>query len=129
MGHATNTNMRLSLVRRLMRSMATEAKQMKLATEDRPGKLAPLQAQGWKEVDGRDAIQKVFMFKNFNQAFGFMSRVALQAEKMDHHPEWFNVYNKVDVTLSTHDAGGLSDKDVKLATFMETAASSVQPAS
>ncbi|XP_022100099.1 probable pterin-4-alpha-carbinolamine dehydratase isoform X2 [Acanthaster planci] len=102
---------------------------MKLGTDDRQGKLAPLVAQGWKEVEGRDAIQKVFMFKNFNQAFGFMSRIALQAEKMDHHPEWFNVYNKVDVTLSTHDVGGLSDKDVKLATFMETAAASVLPSS
>ena len=60
------------------------------------------------------------MFKDFNQAWGFMSRVALKAESMNHHPEWFNVYNKVDVTLSTHDCQGLSERDVKLASFMET---------
>lgn len=72
-------------------------------------------------VDGRDAIEKKFQFKDFNEAFGFMSRVALKAEKMDHHPEWFNVYNKVDITLSTHDCGGLSQKDVTLAKFIETA--------
>lgn len=60
------------------------------------------------------------MFKDFNEAFGFMARVALLADKMDHHPEWFNVYNKVQVTMSTHDCGGLSAKDVKMANFMET---------
>jgi 4a-hydroxytetrahydrobiopterin dehydratase len=76
----------------------------------------------WAEVSGRDAIQRKFVFANFNQAFGFMSRVALMAEKIDHHPEWFNVYKTVDVTLSTHDAGGLSEKDIALATFMDTAA-------
>lgn len=70
-------------------------------------------------VEGRDAIYKEFLFKNFNEAFGFMSRVALLADKMDHHPEWFNVYNKVQVTMSTHDCGGLSAKDVKVATFMD----------
>jgi 4a-hydroxytetrahydrobiopterin dehydratase len=73
----------------------------------------------WKEVQGRDAISKRFEFKDFNAAFGFMSRAALVAEKMDHHPEWFNVYNKVDVTLSTHDAGGLTEKDIALAKAME----------
>ena len=73
---------------------------------------------GWKRVDGRDAIQKEFKFRNFNRAFGFMTEVALMAEKMDHHPEWFNVYNRVDVTLTTHDANGLSHKDIKLAKFM-----------
>ena len=76
---------------------------------------------GWTEVDGRDAIGKEFQFKTFNQAFGFMSRVALKAEKMDHHPEWFNVYNKVVVTLSTHDAGGVTQKDIDLAGFMDKA--------
>lgn len=70
---------------------------------------------GWDEVEGRDAIAKSFKFKNFNAAFGFMTRVALFAEKQDHHPEWFNVYNRVDITLSTHDAGGLSDRDIRLA--------------
>lgn len=79
--------------------------------------------QGWSEVDGRDAIQKTFQFKTFNQAFGFMVRAALTAEKMDHHPEWFNVYNRVEVTLSTHDAGGVTDLDIQLAGFMDKAAS------
>ena len=77
---------------------------------------------GWQEVEGRDAIQKTFTFKNFNQAFGFMTRVAMQAEKLDHHPEWFNVYKTVDVTLSTHDSGGVTDLDIKLARFMDKAA-------
>ncbi len=73
----------------------------------------------WREVEGRDAIRRSFVFKDFNAAFGFMSRVALLAEKMDHHPEWFNVYNKVDVTLSTHDAGGLTDNDIRMAKAMD----------
>ena len=73
----------------------------------------------WQEVAGRDAIRRDFKFKNFNEAFGFMARVALKAEAMDHHPEWFNVYNKVEITLSTHDCGGLSDRDVKLAQFID----------
>ena len=73
----------------------------------------------WKEVDGRDAIQRVFEFADFNEAWGFMARVALIAEQMNHHPEWFNVYNKVDVTLSTHDAGGLTELDVTLASTMD----------
>ncbi len=75
---------------------------------------------GWTEVDGSDAIQKIFHFANFNEAFGFMTRVALMAEKLDHHPEWFNVYNRVEVTLSTHDAGGVTEKDTKLAAFMDS---------
>ena len=77
---------------------------------------------GWSEVAGRDAIQKKFTFADFNAAFGFMSRVAMAAEKADHHPEWFNVYNRVDITLSTHDAGGVSERDVKLARFIDAAA-------
>ena len=75
-------------------------------------------------TEGRDAIHKEYKFKNFNEAFGFMTRVALQAEKMDHHPEWFNVYNTVKVTLSTHECQGLSERDVKLATFMDKAVGS-----
>ncbi|MBX9847229.1 MAG: 4a-hydroxytetrahydrobiopterin dehydratase [Xanthobacteraceae bacterium] len=74
---------------------------------------------GWSEVSGRDAISKKFVFKDFNQAFGFMTRAALVAEKMDHHPEWFNVYKTVDVTLATHDAGGVTELDVKLAAEMD----------
>ena len=77
---------------------------------------------GWREVEGRDAIAKTFRFKGFNQAWGFMSRVALKAERMNHHPEWFNVYNKVEVTLATHDAGGLTELDIELARFMDRAA-------
>ncbi len=77
--------------------------------------------EGWRAVEGRDAITKEFRFKDFNAAFGFMTRVALYADKADHHPEWFNVYNRVDVTLSTHDSGGVTDKDVALAHFMDEA--------
>ncbi len=74
---------------------------------------------GWTEVDNRDAISKSFRFANFNAAFGWMTRAALVAEKMNHHPEWFNVYATVDVTLSTHDAGGLTMKDITLAHEMD----------
>ena len=77
------------------------------------------QLPGWRLVDGRDAIQKTFKFKDFSEAFGFMSRAALVAEKMDHHPEWVNVWNRVDVTLSTHSAGGLTELDLKLAEAMD----------
>ena len=89
----------------------------KLAGNDRQTALAKL--NGWTEVPGRDAIAKKFVFKDFNQAFGFMTRAALVAEKMDHHPEWFNVYKTVEVTLSTHDAGGLTALDVTLAEAMD----------
>jgi len=73
------------------------------------------QLRRWTKVRGRDAITRKFQFKNFDQAWRFMSRVALLAKKMDHHPEWFNVYSKVAITLSTHDAGGLSQRDIRLA--------------
>jgi 4a-hydroxytetrahydrobiopterin dehydratase len=73
---------------------------------------------GWSEVPSRDAITRKFVFKDFNAAFGFMTRAALIAEKMDHHPEWFNVYKTVEVTLATHDAGGVTELDVKLAEAM-----------
>lgn len=69
----------------------------------------------WRVLEGRDAIQREFRFRDFNQAWGFMARVALLAEAQDHHPEWFNVYNRVQVTLTTHDAGGVSARDVRLA--------------
>jgi len=74
---------------------------------------------GWAEAKGRDAITKSYQFKSFSQAWGFMSRVALYAEKADHHPEWTNVYGRVDVTLSTHSAGGVTEKDIALARKME----------
>lgn len=73
----------------------------------------------WELVEGREAIARTFEFADFNAAFGFMSRAALKAEAMNHHPEWFNVWNKVDVTLSTHDAGGLTALDMELAAFMD----------
>lgn len=92
----------------------------KLSEDARTEAVASL--DGWSNVEDRDAIQKTFEFKNFNQAFGFMSRVAMMAEKLDHHPEWFNVYKTVEVTLSTHDAGGVTDLDIKLATFLDKAA-------
>jgi 4a-hydroxytetrahydrobiopterin dehydratase len=82
-------------------------------------KTALAKLEGWSEVDGRDAISRKFTFKDFNEAFGFMARAALIAEKLDHHPEWFNVYNKVEVTLATHDAGGVTERDVKLAQEMD----------
>jgi len=82
-------------------------------------KSALVKLDGWSEVEGRDAIIKKFTFKDFNEAFGFMARAALIAEKLDHHPEWFNVYNKVEVTLATHDAGGVTERDVKLAEAMD----------
>ena len=75
--------------------------------------------KGWSEVSGRDAISKKFVFADFNQAFGFMTRAALVAEKLDHHPEWSNVYKTVEVTLSTHDAGGVTSLDVALAKQMD----------
>jgi 4a-hydroxytetrahydrobiopterin dehydratase len=89
----------------------------KLGADARKAALAKL--KGWSEVSGRDAITKTFVFADFNAAFGFMTRAALLAEKLDHHPEWFNVYKKVDVTLSTHDAGGVTELDVRLAEAMD----------
>ena len=74
---------------------------------------------GWTRAEGRDALHRTFTFADFNAAFGFMARAALMAEKLDHHPEWTNVWNRVDVTLSTHSAGGLTDLDVKLALAMD----------
>ncbi|CAM1302416.1 PCBD2 (predicted) [Pycnogonum litorale] len=97
----------------------------KLTPNEREAILAPLKLNKWTEVDNRDAIYKEFLFKSFNEAFGFMTRIALKAETMNHHPEWFNVYNKVQITLSTHDVGGLSDRDVKLAKFVDSVAQQV----
>jgi 4a-hydroxytetrahydrobiopterin dehydratase len=89
----------------------------KLSGEARSRALARL--NGWNEVKDRDAISKKFVFADFNAAFGFMTRTALMAEKLDHHPEWSNVYKNVEVTLSTHDAGGLTELDIKLAEAMD----------
>jgi 4a-hydroxytetrahydrobiopterin dehydratase len=92
----------------------------KLAGDARGRALAEL--SGWTVVTGRDAIRKEFRFKDFNAAFAFMTRVALMAEKMDHHPEWSNVYNRVDITLTSHDANGLTERDIRLAKFIDSAA-------
>jgi 4a-hydroxytetrahydrobiopterin dehydratase len=89
----------------------------KLTGNVRASALAKL--DGWSEGKFRDAITRQFMFKDFNEAFGFMARAALIAEKLDHHPEWFNVYNKVEVTLAIHDAGGVTERDIKLAAAMD----------
>ncbi|CAN7170554.1 4a-hydroxytetrahydrobiopterin dehydratase [Phenylobacterium sp. LjRoot219] len=95
----------------------------------RPAKLGAAEAlkslPNWAAVEGRDAIQRSFKFADFNAAFGFMSRAALMAEKLDHHPEWFNVYSRVEVTLATHDADGVTELDVKLARFMDEAATAL----
>jgi 4a-hydroxytetrahydrobiopterin dehydratase len=90
--------------------------------------IAVAELDGWTEVADRDAIAKTYKFADFNAAFGFMTRIALMAEKMDHHPEWFNVYSRVDVVLTTHDAGGLSDRDIALAGYMNAAAADIAPA-
>jgi len=92
----------------------------KLAAGEREAALKEL--RNWQMVKDRDAIKRSFKFRNFSEAWGFMARVALLAESQDHHPEWFNVYNKVDITLSTHDAGGLSARDVKLAKAIDALA-------
>ena len=93
----------------------------KLTADVRKAALARL--PGWSELKDRDAITKKFTFRDFNEAFGFMTRAALVAEKLDHHPEWFDVYKRVDVTLSTHDAGGVTELDVELAEAMNRLAS------
>jgi 4a-hydroxytetrahydrobiopterin dehydratase len=92
----------------------------RLSAEARKSALAKL--KGWSEVSGRDAIARTFVFRNFNGAFGFMTRVALVAEKSDHHPEWRNVYKTVEVVLSTHDAGGVTERDIALAEAMNAIA-------
>lgn len=92
----------------------------KLTADERRAALAELPE--WREVEGRDAIHRAFAFQDFNQAFAFMTRVALMAEKMDHHPEWRNVYHRVEITLATHDVGGVSDLDLRLARFIDSVA-------
>jgi 4a-hydroxytetrahydrobiopterin dehydratase len=80
------------------------------------------QLPGWSAAEGRDAIQRTYKFDDFGAAFGWMTRIAIAAEKLDHHPEWFNVYSRVEVLLATHDAGGVTELDVKLARIMDAAA-------
>ena len=87
-------------------------------------KQALAELEGWQKVDDREAITKSFKFKDFNAAFGFMTRAALYAEKLDHHPEWFNVYNRVDVTLATHSENGVTELDIKMARKMNATAAS-----
>lgn len=94
----------------------------KISEETRGTVLKPLFDAGWKEVDGRDAIHKEFVFSDFVEAFGWMTQVAIWAEKWDHHPEWDNVYKTVNVTLTTHDVDGLSTLDAKLARKMDSLA-------
>lgn len=94
-----------------------------LTEANREALLEPLLESGWRLADGRDAIAKTFTFANFVEAFGFMTRAAIWAEKMNHHPEWSNVYKTVEVTLTTHDAGGLSQLDIRLAKKMDALAS------
>jgi 4a-hydroxytetrahydrobiopterin dehydratase len=93
---------------------------MRLTDIERTEALASL--AGWVLVEGRDAITRTFQFRDFSQAFGFMAQVALKAEAMNHHPEWCNVYARIEVTLSTHDAGGLTKLDITLAQFMNSVA-------
>ncbi|CAH0551001.1 unnamed protein product [Brassicogethes aeneus] len=121
--HFIDHNFRYSAITST-RYYSTKTK-MALTPEQRSTTLAALLTHGWIMVENRDAIYKEYLFKDFNQSFGFMSRVGLLAEKMNHHPEWFNVYNKVQVTLSSHDVNGLSERDIKMATFMESAAKSL----
>lgn len=94
-----------------------------LSDEERTAALARL--DGWSQSEERNAITKTFRFADFSESFGFMARVALVAEKIDHHPEWFNVYNKVEVTLATHDAGGVTGRDIALAEAMEAIAAAI----
>jgi len=91
----------------------------KLTAQERDTDLATLIQNGWSVAQDRDAIFKQFKFKSFVEAFGWMTAAALCAEKMNHHPEWFNVYSRVEVTLTTHDVGGLSSLDIKLAGKMD----------
>jgi 4a-hydroxytetrahydrobiopterin dehydratase len=95
----------------------------RLTDDERNAALAELSL--WTMVQGREAVQRRFTFRNFNEAFGFMARAALVAEKMDHHPEWSNVYKTVDVVLATHDAGGLTGLDLKLARAMDKIAAAM----
>ena len=93
-----------------------------LTADARAAALAPLGETGWAAVPGRDAIRKILKFRSFSEAWGFMSRAALRAEKLNHHPEWSNVYNVVDITLTTHSCNGLSALDIDLARHLDSLA-------
>lgn len=108
-------NSRIKLFRRSLTSSTPSL----LDFDSKQIELKKLQTTGWNLVDGRDAIMKIYLFKDFISAFGFMTKVAIYTEKLNHHPEWFNVYNKVGVTLSTHDCGGISKLDIELANIMD----------
>jgi 4a-hydroxytetrahydrobiopterin dehydratase len=97
-----------------------------LSHDDRAALLPPLGDTGWAAVPGRDAIRKILKFRSFSQAWGFMSRAALLAEKLNHHPDWRNVYNIVDITLTTHDCHGLSRLDIELAAGMDRLAAAAE---
>ena len=105
---------------KIMTTRHLSAAPVRLSDTEREQYIAELSK--WSMVEGREAITRTFEFRDFIQGFGFMSEVAMQAEKADHHPEWFNVYNRVEVTLATHDCNGLSMRDVKLAKFMDEVA-------
>jgi 4a-hydroxytetrahydrobiopterin dehydratase len=94
----------------------------KLSAAELDEQITPLLQNGWSLAEGRDAITKTYVFRNFVDAFGFMTKAALWAEKLNHHPEWSNVYKTVDVRLTTHDAGGLSHLDAKLGAKMDALA-------
>ncbi|KAG7383063.1 putative pterin-4-alpha-carbinolamine dehydratase [Phytophthora pseudosyringae] len=108
----------------LRRGLSTRAVPTLLTDAERTAAFQHI-TDAWEVVPNRDAIRRSFQFRDFNEAWGFMSRSALLAEHMGHHPEWSNVYNRVDVTLSTHDCGGLSENDVKMATAMNSYAQAV----
>ncbi len=95
---------------------------VRLSDKCRSEQLGALISNGWKMEENRDAIKKKFVFTDFIQAFGFMTKIAIHAEKLNHHPEWFNVYNNVEITLSTHDCGGLSQNDIDMARIIDAAA-------
>merc|ERR1712043_98102 len=115
---SSSKSFKTSAICNIKRKMPT-----KLTPDERKTDLNSVLQNGWAmDESGRDAIKKKFAFQDFNQAFGFMTRVAIKADKMDHHPEWFNVYNRVEVTLSTHDCSGLSQNDINLAKFMDQVA-------
>ncbi|CAH0479319.1 unnamed protein product [Peronospora belbahrii] len=112
--------LRVQVIKPLVqRSLSTHAIPTLLTDTERIESLEKI-TNAWKVIPDRDAIRRSFEFRDFNEAWGFMNRTALLAEKMGHHPEWFNVYNRVDVTLSTHDCGGLSKNDIEMAVAMNT---------